>query len=65
MDFIKTNFSYLELTYKSTLNPKRKFKTIIQSSDIIKILFRKGYFEISNYDGLGVELYELESIIVK
>lgn len=65
MDFIKMNFNFLELTYKSVINPKRKLIKYIGRIDINKKLFTKGWLEISKYDGSGIELYELESIIVK
>lgn len=63
MDFIKMNFNFLELIYKSTLNPKRKFRKIIDKDGINRILFRTGYLGIVKYDGCD-ELYELESINV-
>lgn len=65
MDFIKMNFNYLVFTYKSVINPKRKFKKFIGRIGINENLFKRGYLEISKYDGSGVELYELESIEVK
>lgn len=64
MNYIKTNFNFLELTYKSTLNIKRKIKNVVEISTIQEKLFGKGNFNIPEYVMICDELYELESIRV-